>query len=153
MSVGSVWRHGGGLTSSVRMDWATPRALFEMLDREFHFRLDVCATSKTATAPRYIDKAEDALAQDWGNLVANEPCWMNPPYGRKLGDWVEKAYREAQLGTTVVCLLPARTDTRWFHDYCMKSEIRFLRGRLSFDDQAGRGRAPFPSMIVVFRGK
>lgn len=76
--------------------------------------------------------------------------WLNPPYGRQVGRWVEKAYRESRSpGTVVVCLLPARTDTRWFHDYCKRGEVEFLRGRVCFGD--GRGRAPFPSMIVVFK--
>jgi len=136
--------------SSLRQDWATPRALFEMLHREFHFVLDVCATAETATTPRWIHKSEDALIQDWEKLAIGQAVWMNPPYGRKIGDWTEKAYRTARHGSVVVCLLPSRTDTSWWHDYCMKGEIRFLRGRLCFDDKR-RGRCPFPSAIVVFR--
>lgn len=142
--------HTPGMFSSLRQDWATPRTLFEMLDREFNFQLDVCATAETACAPRWIHKGEDALRQDWEALAAGQAIWMNPPYGRKVGDWVEKAYRTSTHGATVACLLAARTDTSWFHDYCLKAEIRFLRGRLCFDDKR-KGRCPFPSMIVVFR--
>ena len=147
-TVGRVWATAG-MKSSIRTDWATPRSIFEMLDREFHFDLDACATEATATLPRNF--VSMALDQAWEHRV-----WCNPPYGRTLGRWVEKAYRESRLGSLVVMLLPARTDTQWFHDYCLRGEIRFLRGRLEFDD-AKRGRdgracrCPFPSMVVVFR--
>ncbi len=139
------------MMSSFRSDWATPFQIFEHLNREFSFVLDVCATANTCKTQRYIDKAEDALSRNWEAIAIGQACWMNPPYGRSIGDWIEKAHREAKLGATVIALLPARTDTSWFHDYCLKaSEIRFLRGRLCFDDDR-RKRAPFPSMIVVFR--
>jgi phage N-6-adenine-methyltransferase len=140
-----------GLMSSLRQDWATPSQLFETLNREFQFALDVCATADTAKCRRYIDKAEDATGCNWEQLSCGQACWMNPPYGRDIGRWIEKASREARLGCTVVALLPARTDTSWFHAYILgKCEIRFLRGRLEFDGTK-RARAPFPSMIVIFR--
>lgn len=135
------------MMSSLRHDWATPRTLFEALNREFHFELDVCATRQTTMTPYWLETG--ALEPDvcW----TPSPAWMNPPF-RNIASWIEKAAREARLGTTVVCLLPSRTDTRWWHDYVLPfGEIRFLRGRLNFDDQSPRGRAPFPSVIVVFR--
>jgi phage N-6-adenine-methyltransferase len=148
------------MMSSLRSDWATPRQLFEMLDREFHFTLDVCASEATATCKEWFGSS--ALERPWVPLE-DGTVWCNPPYGRELGRWVEKAHREAtQHFTTVVMLLPARTDTSWFHNYCLKGEIRFLRGRLAYDDgrhrmaPAGRRKAeaPFPSMIVIFwRGR
>jgi hypothetical protein len=109
---------------------------------EFAFQLDACATAETALcSTAYFD---DSLSRHWLN-----PTFCNPPYGRRIGDWVEKAYRESMLGNTCVLLLPSRTDTSWWHDYCMKaSEIRLLRGRLYFDDNRQK-RAPFPSAIVV----
>jgi len=122
--------------------------LFDELDKEWHFDVDVCASSENAKCPRYFSKEENGLAQDWSRF---NNCWMNPPYGRQIGIWIEKAYNESQKGTNVVCLLPARTDTKWFHEYCLKGEIKFLKGRLKFND--GKTPAPFPSMIVVFRGK
>lgn len=139
------------MMSSIRSDWATPRQLFEMLDREFHFTLDVCATAETAVCGECFTTG--ALERHWVP-VKDGAVWCNPPYGRKIGDWVEKAYRESRGYGTIVMLLPARTDTSWYHDYCLKGEIRFLRGRLSFDDKPHRqGRCPFPSMIVIFRPK
>lgn len=147
MSAGSTW-HTAGMVSTVRMDWATPRTLFEMLDREFHFTLDVCAAEHTATCEEWFGSG--ALDRPW---VPTSPgsVWCNPPYGREIGKWVEKGYREAQTsGSAVVMLLPARTDTQWFHAYCLRAEIRYLRGRLYFDD-GKQERAPFPSLIVVFR--
>jgi phage N-6-adenine-methyltransferase len=140
---GRLWNPG--VMSSVRSDWATPRKLFRVLDAEFHFTLDACATPMSATCGRFFTDKDSALDQDWTGVV-----WCNPPYGRVIGKWVEKAYRESRLGATVVCLLPARTDTRWWHAYVMYGEIRFLQGRLGFDDSK-RARAPFPSAIVVFR--
>lgn len=135
-----------GMRSSLRIDWATPSNLFHFLEKEFCFDLDACAEPDTAKAARFFTKEQDGLAQEWSGTV-----WMNPPYGRTIGAWIRKAHSEALRGATVVCLLPARTDTSWWHDYCMKAaEVRFLRGRLSFDNQR-RGRAPFPSAIVVFR--
>lgn len=132
----------GLFTSNTDM-WATPQDLFDELDAEFHFELDVCATAENAKCKRYFTPEIDGLRQNWrGGTV-----FMNPPYGRNIGLWVRKA---ATCDATVVCLLPARTDTRWFHEYIYhKAEIRFLRGRLKFGD--GKNSAPFPSMIVIFR--
>jgi phage N-6-adenine-methyltransferase len=129
---------------SQRGDWETPQELFDELDHEFGFDLDACATKENAKCDRFYSPEDDALTLDWPGVV-----WMNPPYGREVGLWTAKAYLESVKGSTVVCLLPARTDTRWFHDHCSKADqIRFIKGRLHFD---GKGPAPFPSMIVIFR--
>lgn len=125
--------------------WATPQYFFDKLDNEFHFTLDVCATPENAKCERYYTKKEDGLFQKWEGVV-----WCNPPYGRQIAEWVEKAYIEHTHGATVVMLLPARTDTKWFHDYIYPyAEIRFVRGRLKFGNSTNS--APFPSMIVIFR--
>lgn len=139
---------GGAAYSSKRPDWGTPRALFYILDSEFRFELDVCATPENAKCPRFFSPAVDGLKQDWGGVA----CWMNPPYGRAIGNWVRKAFEEAGKGALVVCLLPARTDTAWWHDYCTRGEVRFLRGRLRFELPGQKPKpAPFPLCIVVFR--
>ena len=130
--------------SSATDEWPTPQDFFDRLNEEFHFTLDVCATPENAKCPRYFTKRENGLLQKWTGI-----CWMNPPYGREIGQWVQKAYTSALEGATVVCLLPARTDTAWWHDYCMKGEIRFVRGRLKFGNASEN--APFPSAVVVFR--
>ncbi len=139
-----------GMYSSLRSDWETPPEVFVPLDEEFHFTLDVCATAETAKCLEWYSPDTDGLSHEWDGV-----CWMNPPYGRKIGKWVKKAYEESLRGVTVVCLLPARTDTAWWHDYCMKaSEIRFLRGRVYFWQNGARSTAaPFPSAVVVFKGE
>lgn len=127
--------------------WETPQDFFDDLDLEFHFDLDVCALPKNAKCGRYYTPEEDGLAQP-----REGTCWLNPPYGREIGRWVKKAADSATGGATVVMLLPARTDTRWFHDYIYgKAEIRFVKGRLKFG--GAKNSAPFPSMVVVFRPK
>jgi len=133
--------------SSKSNEWETPQDFFDELDKEFHFTLDPCATHKNAKCKKYYTKEEDGLKQDWGG----ETVFCNPPYGREIAKWVRKCYEEAQKpNTTVVMLIPARTDTSYFHDYIYgKAEIRFIRGRLKFGD--GTSPAPFPSMVVIFR--
>jgi phage N-6-adenine-methyltransferase len=126
--------------------WETPPDLFERINNVFHFDLDVCAVPSNAKCARYFTPADDGLAQEWAGI-----CWMNPPYGREIGKWVRKASEAAQNGATVVALLPARTDTAWWHDYVMGNEIVFLRGRLKFG--GSKNSAPFPSAIVVFKPK
>ncbi len=123
--------------------WETPQDFFDRLNDEFGFELDVCALPENAKCPRFFTPEDDGLQQEWKGI-----CWMNPPYGRQIGNWVRKAYESAQNGATVVCLLPARTDTRWWHEYCMKGEVRFIRGRLKFG--GSKNSAPFPSAIVIF---
>lgn len=134
-----------GLYSSATDEWPTPQPVFDSLNREFAFTLDPCATPQNAKCPRYFTRADDGLKQDWSQHIV----FMNPPYGRVIGSWVEKAYRSAQQGAIVVCLLPARTDTRWWHGFVMRGEVRLLRGRIRFE--GGKAGAPFPSAIVVFR--
>ena len=125
--------------------WETPQDFFEKLDREFGFELDVCALPENAKCSRYFSPMDDGLEQDWTGV-----CWCNPPYGREIEKWVKKDYISAIEGATVVMLLPARTDTRWFHDWIYgKTEIRFIRGRLKFG--GAEYSAPFPNMVVVFR--
>jgi site-specific DNA-methyltransferase (adenine-specific) len=131
--------------SSATCEWSTPQWLFDSLDREFGFTLDPCATAENAKCRRFFTAADDGLAQDWSGDVV----FMNPPYGAVIGRWMQKAFEEAQAGATVVCLVPARTDTGWWHRYAMRGEIRLLRGRLKFGN--ARHAAPFPSAIVVFR--
>lgn len=135
-----------GLMSSNTDLWETPQDFFDRLNAEFHFDLDVCALPENAKCKRYFTPTQDGLLQDWRGV-----CWMNPPYGRKIGLWVRKAYETAVSGGgTVVCLLPARTDTAWWHDYAMQGEVRFIRGRLKFG--GSKNSAPFPSAVVVFKG-
>jgi phage N-6-adenine-methyltransferase len=139
-----------GLYSSATDDWGTPQALFDELNSEFNFTLDACASAHNFKVNIYFNKEINALAQSWTGTV-----WMNPPYGRTIGQWMKKAFEESQKGATVVCLVPARTDTAWWHDYAVKGEIRFLRGRLKFEQPgfAKNSSAPFPSAIVVFKGE
>ena len=122
--------------------WSTPQDLFDTLNKEFRFTLDVCALSENAKCKRYYTPEINGLLQKWDGV-----CWCNPPYGRQIGKWVEKA---ATANSLVVMLLPARTDTKWFHNYIYnKAEIRFIEGRLKFGN--AKNSAPFPSMIVIFR--
>lgn len=131
--------------SSTDSTWETPQEVFDALDQEFGFTLDVCATPETAKCADYLTPDEDAFACPWFGT-----CWMNPPYGRDIGRWIRRAYASALDGATVVCLVPARTDTAWFQDYCLRGEVRFLRGRLRFG--GAKHNAPFPSAVVVFGG-
>lgn len=141
----------GSLTAnrfgSVRDDWATPQSLFKPLDDEFHFTLDVCASEGNKKCKRYIDKKRDGLKGSWGK--SGTVCWMNPPFGRGMKDWLAKALAQTMRGVTTVCVIPARTNTAWWHDICMKGEIRFVRGRPKFEG-AEHG-LPFPIAIVIFR--
>lgn len=131
--------------SSQRMDWATPRGIFADLHAEFGFTIDVCALAASACLPRFWTPSDDALLRSW----EGERAFMNPPYGREIRRWVEKARTEAGHAL-VVGLLPCRTDTAWWHDNVMPArEIRFLRGRLSFEGANGKD-APFPSCVVVW---
>jgi site-specific DNA-methyltransferase (adenine-specific) len=131
---------------SKSLDWETPWSVFHEYDAEFHFTLDVCATAETTKCTRYFSPDEDGLVQDWGDEI----CWMNPPYGRAMGLWMEKAYRSALAGATVVCLVPSRTGTTWWHAWVLeKAEIRPRQGRITFvgaPDPAG-----FDSVAVIYR--
>lgn len=140
-----VGRMNAGLMSSETDEWATPLEFFLGLDYEFHFEVDVCASEANAKVRHFFTRDDDGLAQAWAPLT----CWMNPPYGATIGRWCEKAWLESQMGATVVGLLPARTDTAWWHKFVLQAaEVRFIRGRLKF---SGKGTAPFPSAVVVWR--
>ena len=135
------------LYSSKEEKWATPQDFFDKLNDEFHFTLDAAASPDNAKCANYFTEEQDGLAQSWGGHTV----WCNPPYCRKTGLWVKKAYEEHQrTGCTVVMLLPSRTDVRWFHDYILgKAEIRFIKGRLKFG--GNKNSAPFPSIVVIYR--
>jgi hypothetical protein len=121
-----------GLMTSLSPHWATPKWLYDELDKEFHFDFDPCP----------LGGGIDGLSIPWGKRN-----YINPPYGRSIGLWIKKAY---ECGSLCVMLLPSRTDTRWWHDYCMKaSEIRYIKGRLKFGDS--KNSAPFPSVVVIFK--
>lgn len=162
------------LFSSATDLWATPQGFFDKLNAEFGFELDVCATVDNAKCARFFTIADDGLKQEWRG-GERRVIWMNPPYGEPeqpckqsckkkrcsqrgfhngayrpgIIDWMRKAYEASLAGETVVCLVPARTDTRWWHDYAMKGEVRFVRGRLKFGGV--KDSAPFPSAVVVLR--
>lgn len=134
-----------GMTSSATPEWETPTAFFDKLNAEFGFTVDVCATPENAKCARYYTAKENGLIQDWKGV-----CWMNPPYGREIPKWIRKAFISAKQGATVVCLVPARTDTRWWHDHIEgKAEVRFVKGRLKFNGH--KWNAPFPSAVVIFK--
>lgn len=120
--------------------WSTPQDFFDKLNAEFNFTLDACAIPENAKCANFFTPADDGLRQEWKGVV-----WCNPPYGVEIGKWVRKAHESK---ATVVMLLPARTDTKWFHEYIYgKAEIRFIKGRLKFGNE--KNSAPFPSMVVV----
>lgn len=131
---------------STNQEWETPDSIFNPLNEEFRFTLDVAASANNHKCSRYLTKQDNALVKSWGGKV----CWLNPPY-RQVGDWVRKAYQESQNGAIVVCLVQARTNTNWWHDYCMKGEVRFIRGRPKF--KGCKHGLPQPLAIVVFRRK
>jgi site-specific DNA-methyltransferase (adenine-specific) len=132
--------------SSNSNEWATPQDFFDKLDKEFHFTLDPCATDENAKCDKYYTIKEDGLKQSWkGHSV-----FCNPPYGKEIAAWVEKSYMESVGGCQVVMLIPARTDTKYWHEWIFgKAEIRFIKGRLKFGDS--KNSAPFPSAIIIFK--
>lgn len=134
--------------SSKSNEWETPQYLFDRLNKEFNFDLDPCATEENAKCSMFYTIKEDGLKQDWKGYTV----FCNPPYGRELPKWIEKCYTESRKpNTEVVMLIPARTDTKAFHEYILgKSEIRFIRGRLKFN--GCKNGAPFPSMVIVMSG-
>jgi len=143
----SVKPEGGDwYQSSESPEWETPQWLFDLLDKEFHFEIDVCASSKNHKCKKFFSKKEDGLKQDWP-----ERCWLNPPYGREISDWMKKARIESEGGCTVVCLVPARPDTEWWWENCIRGEIRFIRGRLQWPGSSTA--APFPSAVIVMGPK
>lgn len=134
--------------SSKSNEWETPKEVFDTLNEEFNFTLDPCCTMKTAKCEKFYTISENGLEQDW----SKDTVFVNPPYGREISDWVKKSYEEYLKGATVVMLIPARTDTKYYHDYIFnKAEIRFLKGRIKFLQNGEIGQsAPFPSAIIVF---
>lgn len=132
--------------SSASVEYETPQDIFDYCNKhEGPLTLDVCATPENAKCETFFTKKQDGLKQNW----SGNRCWMNPPYGQKISKWIKKAYTASlNPNTKVVCLLPARTDTKWFHDYCAKGKVWFIRGRLKFG--GAQTPAPFPSMIVIF---
>lgn len=132
--------------SSKTDQWSTPQDFYDKLNAEFHFTLDVAADETNHKCDKYYTINQDGLTQAWDGVI-----WCNPPYGRRIGKWVEKAYNESLRGATVVMLLPSRTDTAYFHGYILPhAEIRFIRGRLKFG--GSKNSAPFPSMVAIFKG-
>ena len=129
--------------SSATDDWATPQTFFDEQNAKYNFTLDACASDSNHKVANYYTVEDNALIQDWTGVV-----WLNPPYGREIGKFMAKAYAESLKGAKVVCLVPARTDTAWWHDYAAKGEVTFIRGRLKFGN--AKNSAPFPSALVVF---
>lgn len=146
-----------GMRSSLDDTWTTPRNFFEKLHQEFNFTLDAAALRSSAVVPNYLGPdhdylwRRDALTVEWANASGGGAVWLNPPYGRVIKDFVAKADAESKKGITVVCLVPSRTDTKWWWDSCIHHEIRFIKGRLKFGD--GGGSAPFPSAVIVMRNQ
>ncbi len=132
------------MSSSKKHDYPTPIDFYKKLDDEFHFTLDPCASPENAKCDRYFTYHENGLVQDWGKEIV----WMNPPYG-EIKKWMAKAYRASLAGATVVCLVPSRTSTKWWHNYAMMGEIRYVKGRITFEGEIYN--APFCSSIVIFR--
>lgn len=132
--------------SSATPEWYTPQDFFDRLNEEFSFTLDPCSTHENAKCKKHFTEQDDGLSQSWHG----ESVFMNPPYGKTISVWMKKAYESCNRnGAMVVCLVPARTDTRWWHEYAMKGEVRFIRGRLKFG--GAETSAPFPSAVVIFR--
>ena len=136
-----------GCLSRQSDEWETPQKVFDELNDEFNFTLDPCATEENHKCKKFYTKEDDGLSKDWGG----QRVFCNPPYS-KIAKWVEKAYRESRTDHTVIVLLiPSRTETKYFHDFILhRSEVRFIKGRLRFS--GSDENAPFPSMIVIFRG-
>jgi site-specific DNA-methyltransferase (adenine-specific) len=142
-----------GLMSSKTNEWSTPNDLFQKLDLEFHFTLDPCCTHENAKCKKHFTSEENGLMQNWSNDIV----FMNPPYGRQIGNWIKKAHESSLEGATIVCLIPARTDTIYWHKHIWDEiknkprlgvEIRFIKGRIKFGEY--KSSAPFPSAIIVF---
>lgn len=136
------------LFSSEKVEWETPQDFFDKLNQEFNFTLDPCSTDENAKCAKHYTAEQNGLLQDW----TGETVYCNPPYGKEMPEWIHKCYNHFIRGGTAVMLLPARTDTKAFHEYIYgKAEIRFIRGRLKFG--GSKNSAPFPSMVVVYMGK
>jgi phage N-6-adenine-methyltransferase len=144
-----------GMRSSLDDTWTTPRDFFANLHEEFNFTLDAAALKSSAVVPNYLGPdheygwRRDALTVEWDGASGGGAVWLNPPYGRAIKEFVAKADTESNKGITVVCLVPARTDTNWWWDSCIHHEVRFIKGRLKFGGQ--KNSAPFPSAVIVMR--
>jgi site-specific DNA-methyltransferase (adenine-specific) len=142
------------MRSSLDDTWSTPRDFFEKLHTEFNFTLDAAALRSSAVVPNYLGPdheygwRHDALTVDWVGASEGGAVWLNPPYGREIAKFMKKANEESKKGITVVCLVPARTDTNWWWDNVIMHEVRFIKGRLKF---GGKNSAPFPSAVVVMK--
>ena len=132
--------------SSKSNEWNTPDDLYNILDKEFNFTLDPCTNGENNKCDKFYTEKENGLIQDWSKDIV----FMNPPYGRQISQWIEKAYNESLKGAKVACLIPSRTDTKYWHDFIFNeaSEIRFIKGRLKFVDS--KNSAPFPSAIIIY---
>jgi phage N-6-adenine-methyltransferase len=126
-------------------NWATPQHFFDDYNAKYHLTCDAAASARNAKCPKFFSKKQDGLKQDWGT----ERVWCNPPYGRVLGKWMQKADDACRAGATVVMLVPSRTDTKWFHEIALKRKTVFIKGRLKFGNS--KAPAPFPSLVVVFQ--
>ena len=136
--------------SEASVIWGTPPEIFEPLNKEFGFTVDVCAIEENAKCEKYFTPEMDGLRQSW----ANEVCWCNPPYGTSVVKWCKKALAETENGTTTILLIPCRTNTNWWHDFVMPfAEIRFLRGRVRFIQNGIQFTQafPFPLSYVIYR--
>lgn len=131
--------------SSESNEWSTPQDFYNILNLYFNFTLDPCSDGKNNKCKKFYTVNENGLIQDW----INEIVFCNPPYGRELNKWVEKCYNEAKKGVKIVLLIPARTDTKYQHQYCFNADyIWFIKGRLKFGNS--KNAAPFPSQLVLF---
>lgn len=148
-----------GMYSSDKHDWGTPQGFFDKVNEKFDFYMDVCASEWNAKCNVWLGVEDDALRMSWEHVLdahgqSGRWCWMNPPYGREIESWCKKAYQESEKGVRTVGLLPARTDTLWWHRYVMEaSEIVLIQGRLNFETEGGEGQynAPFPSALAVWK--
>ena len=146
---------GGAALTSNKDDWETPQAFFESLNAKYHFAIDLAASKDNTKCDRYFSVDDDSLSQDW-SVDFGGAMYLNPPYGRHIGDWVKKAYETSlRVNVPIVLLIPARTDTSYWHDYIFgKASIKFIRGRLKFEQNGmAVGPAPFPSAIIVYNGE
>ena len=133
-----------GMLSSKTDNWATPQDIYDDLNRKHKFEVDVCANKQNAKCSKYYTEEQDGLKQKWEGT-----CWCNPPYGKPIGLWMEKAWKSSVMGAFVVCLVPARTDPKWWNTWVLKGEIEYLQGRLKFGDS--KNSAPFASALITYR--
>lgn len=136
--------------------WTTPKDFYLELNNEFDFGLDAAALESSSLVPSNwygpdhpIKERRDAFECFWVNDAKGKTIWLNPPYGKTINKWMAKANEEGKRGGVIVCLVPARTDTKWWHSYCIQHEVRFVRGRLKFGNQ--KNAAPFPSAVVIIK--